>query len=114
MRSVFSTPKTLAPVCAGHGSRVDAHRTTAGRGNLHLAIGLPLHHSEQLTNFLQQLYDPASINYHQYLTKRQFMDRFGPTLEAYQAVSNFAKANGFAIIAIHVSRIVLDVRQNRL
>lgn len=77
---------------------------------LHLAIGLPLHHSEQLTNFLQQLYDPASTNYHHYLTERQFTERFGPTVEDYQAVSNFAKANGFEIAAAHDSRLVLDVR----
>ena len=78
--------------------------------SLQLAIGLPLRHSGQLTNFLEQLYDPASTNYHRYLTASQFTERFGPTVEDYQAVIDFAAANGLEVAAAHGSRIVLDVR----
>ena len=59
-----------------------------------LAIGLPLHNQAGLTALLQQLNDPASPNYRQWLTPEQFTERFGPTEEDYQTVVAFAKASG--------------------
>src|SRR2546430_6621510 len=42
---------------------------------LDLAIALPLRNREALTHLLQQIYDPASPNYRQYLTPEQFAER---------------------------------------
>src|SRR6267378_7157736 len=50
-------------------------RLPAGQ-RLNLAIGLPLRSRESLTNLLDQLYDPASPLYHQFLTPTQFAERF--------------------------------------
>jgi len=77
--------------------------------NLNLAIGLPLRNREELTNLLQQIYDPTSPNYHHYLTSELFAEKFGPTEEDYQAVINFAKANGLTVTAAHPNRMLLDV-----
>ncbi|MEI9961560.1 MAG: protease pro-enzyme activation domain-containing protein, partial [Limisphaerales bacterium] len=78
--------------------------------NLNLAIGLPLRNKEALTNLLQQIYDPASTNYHHYLSPEEFTARFGPTEQDYQKVINFAQANGLSVIGTHPNRVVLDVR----
>src|SRR5690349_13999680 len=43
---------------------------------LDLAIGLPLRNRGVLTNLLQDLYDPASPRYHQYLTPDEFSREF--------------------------------------
>src|SRR5215471_16074485 len=48
---------------------------------LDFVIGLPLRNRDTLTNFLEQLYDPASTNFHRYLTPEQFAERFGPTAQ---------------------------------
>jgi hypothetical protein len=77
--------------------------------NLHLAIGLPLRNREALTTFLQELYDPASTNDHQYLTSEQFTERFGPTEAQYQLVMEFARTNGLTITGTHPNRLLLDV-----
>src|SRR6516162_8449122 len=45
---------------------------------LELAIGVPLRNREALTNFLQELYDPGSAQYRQYLTPERFTELFGP------------------------------------
>ena len=50
-----------------------------GTQRLNLAIGLPLRNEQELDALLQQLYDPASPNYHRYLTPEEFTARFGPT-----------------------------------
>src|SRR5437899_4738429 len=44
----------------------------AGTNRLDLALELPLRNREALTNLLHEIYDPASINYHHYLTPEQF------------------------------------------
>ncbi|HXI71964.1 MAG TPA: protease pro-enzyme activation domain-containing protein, partial [Verrucomicrobiae bacterium] len=81
-----------------------------GTNHLNLAIGLPLRNQPALSNLLQQIYDPASTNYHRYLTPEQFTERFGPTEADYQAVVAFANVNGLTVTATHPNRLLLDVR----
>ena len=76
---------------------------------LNLAIGLPLRNPEKLKILLQDLYDPASPNYHQYLTPAQFTENFGPTESDYQALVDFAKSHGLVVTVTHPNRLVLDV-----
>ena len=76
---------------------------------MNLAIGLPLRNQEALTNLLQQIYDPASPNFHHYLTPEEFTAQFGPTEQDYQAVIDFARANGLTVIGTHPNRMLLDV-----
>ena len=90
--------KRLTPI--GHENSAD---------HLQLAIGLPLRNQDELTNLLQQIYDPASTNYHHYLTPEEFTARFGPTEADYQAVVQYAQRNGFTVTATHPNRLVLDV-----
>lgn len=76
---------------------------------LQLAIGLPLKDHAGLDAFLQQVYDPASTNYHKYLTPQQFTERFGPTESDYQSVIHFAQTNGLTVVRTFPNRVVLDV-----
>ena len=76
---------------------------------MQLAIGLPLRNKEALTSLLQQLYDPASPKYRQYVTPEQFTAMFGPTEQDYQAVSDLANRNGLKVVGTHGNRVVLDV-----
>src|ERR1035437_4070636 len=81
----------------------------AGTNRLNLVIGLPLRNREALDSLLGQLYDPASPDYHQYLTPGQFAERFGPTPQDYEAVLAFAKANGLRVTGTHPNRTLVDV-----
>lgn len=76
---------------------------------LDLAIGLPLRNREALTNLLQQIYDPASPRFHQYLTPEQFTELFGPTEQDYQRVIDFAHSHGLQVTGTHPNRVLLDV-----
>src|ERR1700722_4265641 len=76
---------------------------------LRLAIALPLRNQEELSDLLEQMYDPKSPVFRHYLTPEQFTERFGPTKEDYQAVMEFAKAQGLNIINTHRNRGLLDV-----
>ncbi len=63
-----------------------------------LDIVLQLRDEAGLKSFLEELYDPNSGIYHQFLTPAQFTERFGPSEQEYAAVVAFAKANGLAVI----------------
>jgi subtilase family serine protease len=61
-----------------------------------------------LESFLQQVYDPLSPLYRQFLTVQEFTESFGPSQEDYDAVTRFATANGFTVVG--GSRDALDVQ----
>ena len=97
----------------GHIPEAVQRLTALGREDaadrLKLAIGLPLRNQDELTNFLQQIYDPSSPNYRHYLTPEEFTARFGPTEEDYRAVIQFAQRNGLTVTTTHPNRVILDV-----
>lgn len=90
-------------------SHLTAISRLPGTNRLDLAIGLPLRNQEILNSLLKGLYDPASTNFHHYLTPEEFTERFGPTEQDYQTVADFARTNGFTITRTHGNRVLLDV-----
>lgn len=81
----------------------------AGAEQLSLVIGLPLRNGAEFRRLLQNIYDPASPEYHHYLTPQQIADRFGPTERDYEAVGIFAQTNGLQIVRTHNDRTLLRV-----
>ena len=75
---------------------------------MQLDVVLQLSDPEGLNAFLEALYDPNSGIYHQYLTPAEFTVRFGPSQADYDAVVNYMKANGLAVIG--GSRDGMDVQ----
>jgi hypothetical protein len=76
---------------------------------LRLSVGLPLRDPAGLKSFLDDVYNPESPIFHQYLTPAQFTERFGPTEPDYQSVMNFFQTNGLKIAATHPNRLIVDV-----
>src|SRR6202167_1414131 len=66
---------------------------------LRFDIVLPLRDRAGLQSFNQEVQDPASPSYHQFLTPQEFTARFGPSQEDSNALVAFAKASGFEIIS---------------
>src|SRR5262249_185152 len=54
-------------------------------------------------------YDPASTNFHRFLTSQQLTERFGPTEQEYEDVIHFAETNGLTVTAKHSNRMLVDV-----
>jgi subtilase family serine protease len=97
----------------GHLPKVINQLTSNGifpsTNRLNLAIGLPLKDKAGLEVFLSRVYNPTCPEYKHYLTPEQFSDRFGPTLDDYAAIVNFAQRNNLKITATHADRLLLDV-----
>jgi subtilase family serine protease len=62
------------------------------------AVALPLRNQPQLETLLAQLQDPASPQYHKFLTQAQFASRFGPTEASKEAVATELRAAGFRVV----------------
>jgi len=75
---------------------------------IHFDIVLALRHAPELQNFLRELYDPTSPVYRQYLTPKEFTERFGPSQEDFDTLIAFAKASGFTVLG--GSRDSMDVQ----
>ena len=80
-----------------------------GTVRLSLALSLPLRNEDELDELLQELYDPQSPEYQQYLTVEEFTERFGASEADYAAVLRFAETNGLTLTAKAANRMVLDV-----
>ncbi|MGB7592981.1 MAG: S53 family serine peptidase [Terriglobia bacterium] len=76
---------------------------------LRLSIALPLRNESELDDLLQELYDPQSPSFHQFLSVEEFTERFGPTEEDYAAVIRFAEQNGLTVTGTFPNRMVVDV-----
>ncbi|MGA3212254.1 MAG: S53 family peptidase [Terriglobales bacterium] len=66
---------------------------------MHFDIVLPLRHEAELQNFIEQVNDRTSFNYHKFLTPDDVLARFGPSQEDWDALVAFAKASGFQIVS---------------
>ena len=77
--------------------------------SLRLNITLPLRNEAQLDDLLQQLYDPQSPLFHQFLSVQEFTDRFGPSVEDYNAVINYARQHGLTVTGTFPNRLVVNV-----
>jgi xanthomonalisin len=66
---------------------------------LRLGLHLPLRNQAGLAQLLRDLYDPHSAQFHRYLSVAEFTDRFGPTLDEYNAVVAWATAHGLNVTA---------------
>ncbi len=118
---IFGAGLLLANLCEAQSRRlVSYHERQAwdnlppqsrmsGTERLDLTISLPLRNQAALTNLLQQIYDPASPNFHRYLSPAKFTELFGPTEADYEKVIRFAEANGMKVTSRHSNRMLITV-----
>ena len=97
----------------GTSSQTLALMTPTGRppatNEMRLALVLPLRDRDGLEAWVAQIADPASPHYRQYLDSSELTARFGPTIQDYSALENFARSNSLAIVGRHANRLVLEV-----
>ena len=111
--SAVAPPTTGAQKLHGHVPAVVRGLAPIGQlapsTQMHLAIGLPLRDRAGLQALLRDLYNPASPYYRHWLSTEEFAARFGATEHDYQAVRDFAAANGLTVSGTYPNRLVVDV-----
>jgi kumamolisin len=76
---------------------------------VHLVLGLALPDPAGLDAFIARLYDPHDALYRRFLTPDQFTQRFSPSQAEYQAVLDFAHAQGFTVLPAWPDRLGVSV-----
>lgn len=79
-----------------------------------MAISLPLRNLDNLNALLKGLYDPKDPLYGHYLTTEEFITRFAPTQEDYDAVAAYVENQGFKIRWKHKNRTLLQISGSAL
>jgi len=77
--------------------------------SVHLVLGLALPDPAGLDAFLRRVYDPHDPLFRQFLTPDQFTQRFSPSQADYQAVLDFAHAQGFTVLSTFPNRLGVAV-----
>lgn len=77
---------------------------------MNLSIGLPVRNPETLEHMVQLVSDPSSPVYRQYLTVKEFSERFGASEQDYQALKDFAKKHGLTVTQTSANRMLLNVK----
>ena len=70
-------------------------------------IVLPLRNEAELDALLVRLSDPTSPDFRKFLTGEQFTERFGPTVEDYQAVVDYVQAHGLRVTERPANRLIV-------
>jgi kumamolisin len=74
-----------------------------------LAVSLKLHDEAGLQQFLGQVADSKSPQYHHYLTPAQFSAEYGPTTQDVTTVTDFLRSAGLHVTKESANRQVVDV-----
>jgi Pro-kumamolisin, activation domain/Abnormal spindle-like microcephaly-assoc'd, ASPM-SPD-2-Hydin len=99
----FNTPKQ---VFSGAVKPIQAYDPSS---KLRLAISIKAPKMAEEEEFLKQLQDKTSPNYHKYLTPAQWNARFAPSAEDEQAVVDWATHQGLTITARYPNRLMVNV-----
>jgi hypothetical protein len=75
---------------------------------IRFGITLRLHNVAALQALLKAQQTPGNSRYHQFLSRAQFMEQFGPTQAEYDQVMNFAKAQGFTVSRTFENRMLVN------
>ena len=76
---------------------------------LRLVIGLNPPHLQEEDQFLEQLQDKNSHEFHHFLTAKEWNARFGPSAQDEQAVADWARSQGLTITHRYPNRLLVDV-----
>ncbi len=60
----------------------------------------------ELKQFINELHNPKSANYHKWLTAAQFGQRFGLAEEDVNAVKNWLTSHGFTVNAVYPNQVI--------
>ena len=72
-----------------------------------LSIGLKLRNADVLNNYVKDISNPKSVNFHRYLTASQFESAFAPSLSTYADMLQYLQKSGFSITQTYKHRMLI-------
>jgi kumamolisin len=100
---------TIASAAAPGASSDHFVRNAADDEQVDFSLSLPYPDQAGLDAFNEDLYNPASPNFHKFLSSQEFDTRFAPTQAQYDNLKSLARQYGFTITGERASHTLLDV-----
>ena len=72
-----------------------------------LTVVLKRDHQAGFDRYMQDIYDPRSNHYHQFLTQAQIAKRFGPSRNSYGKVMSYLRENGLGLLSGSKNRLTI-------
>ena len=85
---------------------------TARIEHMQLLLKRPPETEAALVRFIDDLHNPASPNFHKWLTAEQFGASFGPAAEDVRVVTSWLESHGFVVNGVQANRLVIDFSGN--
>ena len=76
--------------------------------NMLLQLRRPAAQEQALQTLIEQLHNPNSPNYHQWLSAEQLGAQFGPAASDIQTITNWLQQHGFTVNAVLANRMAID------
>ncbi|MGD0830223.1 MAG: protease pro-enzyme activation domain-containing protein [Terracidiphilus sp.] len=76
--------------------------------HLMLLLKRPAALDAQLTAFIDELHNPASPNFHKWISAEQFGAQFGPAQSDIAAVTSWLESQGFAVNVVYANGMFID------
>jgi len=73
-----------------------------------LQLRRPPQQEQDLEQFIDELHDPSSPNFHQWLTAKQFGERFGLAQQDLDTIQAWLKSHGFKVNLVYPSGVLID------
>lgn len=80
-----------------------------GEQKLRLTFGLQPPNMEEEKQFLEELHTKGSPNFMKFLTQKEWIARFSPSVQDEQAVVNWAQSQGLTVTQRYPNRLLVDV-----
>src|SRR6202000_408057 len=103
---MVAVPHNVNPAVAGSTRTGDL----AANHMMSFAVSLKLHDEAGLRQFLAQVGNRSSAQYHHYLTPAQFTARYGPSTADVTKVTDYLRSAGLTVTRVSGNRQVVDVK----
>ncbi|MGH8162590.1 MAG: protease pro-enzyme activation domain-containing protein, partial [Gammaproteobacteria bacterium] len=92
------------PAVLKQATKLGAHDPSS---KITLTVSLKLRNTAKLTQFLQELHDPRSPSYRQFLTPAEFTAEYGPASTQVAAVEKYLKGYGIKVKDVSPNRLLI-------
>jgi hypothetical protein len=106
--SLFRLAGNIPPAARNAANDRGSAPDTMPMPHMLLQLRRPAAQEQALTTLIDQLHDPNSPNYHQWLSAEQLGAQFGPAAADIQTITNWLSQHGFTVNAVLANRMAID------
>jgi hypothetical protein len=106
--SLFRLAGNIPPAARIAGNDRGSAPDTMPMPHMLLQLRRPAAQEQALTTLIEQLHDPNSPNYHQWISAEQLGAQFGPAASDIQTITDWLQQHGFTVNAVLANKMAIE------